>query len=94
MNKLAEEDIRSRDFFQAVKGGSVAWTPLPSPKTPRIMIFSSRLLTGTLYVIVNSRKDKGKALKEHNLMEIVPCVFAARIDEVITRTASTGHHRP
>ena len=39
-------------------------------------------LTGTLYVIVNSRKDKGKALKEHILKDIVPCGFDARIEEI------------
>ena len=39
-------------------------------------------LTGTLYVIVNSRKDKGKALKEHVLKDIVPCGFDARIEEI------------
>ena len=39
-------------------------------------------LTGTLYVIVNSQKDKGKALKEHILKDIVPCGFDARIEEI------------
>ena len=29
-------------------------------------------LTGALYVIVNSRKDKGKALKKHILKDIAP----------------------
>ena len=29
-------------------------------------------LTGALYVIVNSRKDKGKALKKHILKDVVP----------------------
>ena len=39
-------------------------------------------LTGTLYVIVNSRKDKGKALKEHILKDIVPRGFDARIEKI------------
>ena len=34
-------------------------------------------LTGTLYVIVNSRKDKRKALKEHILKDLVPRGFDA-----------------
>ena len=81
-------------FLSGCEGGIHSMDPSPLPEDARIMIFSSRLLTGTFYIIVNSLKDKGKALKEHNLMEIVPCVFDARIDEEITRTASTGHHRP
>ena len=39
-------------------------------------------LTDTLYVIVNSRKDKGKALKEHILKDIVPRGFDARIEKI------------
>ena len=35
-----------------------------------------------MYVIVNSRKDKGKALKEHILKDIVPRGFNARIEEI------------
>ena len=43
--------------------------------------------TGTLYVIIKSRKDKGKALKEHILKDIVPHGFDARIEEI------QGQHR-
>ena len=39
-------------------------------------------LSGTLYVIVNCRKDKDKALKEHILKDIVPGGFDARIEEI------------
>ena len=35
-----------------------------------------------MYVIVNSRKDKGKALIEHILKEVVPRGFDARIKEI------------
>ena len=35
-----------------------------------------------MYVIVNSRKDKGKLLKEHILKDIVPRGFDARIEEI------------
>ena len=38
-------------------------------------------ITGALYVTVNSRKDKGKALKKHILKDIVPRGFDARIEE-------------
>ena len=37
---------------------------------------------GVMYVIVNSKKDKGKALKEHILKDIVPLGFDAKIKEV------------
>ena len=37
---------------------------------------------GVMYVIVNSRKDKGKALTEHILKDIVPRGFDARIKEI------------
>ena len=39
-------------------------------------------LTGALFVTVNSRKDKGKALKKHTLKDIVPCGFEAKIEEI------------
>ena len=42
---------------------------------------------GVMYVIINSRKDKGKALKEHVLKDIVPRGFDARIEEI------QGKHR-
>ena len=39
-------------------------------------------LTGVLYVTVNSRKDKDKALKKHILKDIVPRGFDARMEEI------------
>ena len=39
-------------------------------------------LTGALYIIVNSRKDKGKALKEHILKDTVPRGFYGRIEGI------------
>ena len=35
-----------------------------------------------MYAIANSRKNKGKVLKEHILKDIVPCGFDARIAEI------------
>ena len=35
-----------------------------------------------MYVIANSKKDKGKALKDHILKNIVPRGFDARIEEI------------
>ena len=45
-------------------------------KTDKLLSFF-----GVMYVIVNSRKDKGKALKEHILKDIVPRRFDARIED-------------
>ena len=39
-------------------------------------------LTGALYVTINSKKDKGKALKKHILKDIVLRGLNARIEEV------------
>ena len=35
-----------------------------------------------MYVIANSKKDKGKVLKDHILKNIVPRGFDARIEEI------------
>ena len=35
-----------------------------------------------MYVIVNSKQDKGKALKEHILKDIEPRGFDAQIEEI------------
>ena len=37
---------------------------------------------GVMYVIVNSKNDKGKGLKDHILKDIVPCRLDARIEEI------------
>ena len=39
-------------------------------------------LTGALYVVVTSQKDKGKVLKKHILKDIAPSGFDARIEEI------------
>ena len=38
-----------------------------------------------MYVIVNSKKNKGKALKDHILKDIVPSGLDARIEEIQER---------
>ena len=76
-SKLSEEYIRSRVFFQTERG--IRSIDPPSEDAQDHHIFIS--LTGALYIIVNSQKDKGKALKEHILKDIVPRGFDARIEE-------------
>ena len=77
-SKLSEEDKRSRAFLQA-EGGIRSMNP-PGEDAQDHDIFIS--LTGALYVIVKSRKDKGKALEKHILKDIVPRGFDARIKEI------------
>ena len=46
-------------FLSGCEGGIRSMNPFPlPPEDARIMIFSSRLLTGTFYIIVNSLKLK------------------------------------
>ena len=73
--KLSEEDARSRNFLQA-EGGIRSIGP-PREHAQDHDIFIS--LTGTLYITVNSQKDKGKALKRHILKDIIPRGFDAKI---------------
>ena len=74
--KLSEEDIRSLAFL---KGGFVARIPpREDPQDHDIFI----LLTGALYVTVNSKKDKGKALNKHIMKHIVSRRFDAKTEEI------------
>ena len=53
---------------------------LTAAASPRSLALKT--LTGALYVIANSQKDKGKALKKHILKDIVPRGFDARTEEI------------
>ena len=76
--KLSEEDITSPAFHQA-EGGIHSMDP-PREDAQDHDIFIS--LMGALYVTVNSRKDKGKALNKHILKYIVQRGLDARIEEI------------
>ena len=76
--RLPDEDQKSRAFLN-VEGGWHDATP-PREDAQDHEIFIS--LTGTLYVVVNSQKDKGKALKKHILKDIVPRGFDVKIEEI------------
>ena len=75
---LAKEDTRSWTFLQAEGGVCSINTPREDAQDHDIFI----LLAGTLYVIINSQKDRGKTLKEYILKDIVPRGFDARIEEI------------
>ena len=76
--RLADEDQKTPAFLQAE--GGVHIMNIPGEDAQDHDIFIS--LTGDLYVVVNSWKDKGKALKKHILKDIVPHGFDARIEEI------------
>ena len=73
--RLADKDQKTRAVLQVEGRCHNATSPREDAQDHDIFIS----LTGTLYVIVNSRKDKGKALKKHILKDIVPRGFNARI---------------
>ena len=60
--------------------GGIRSNDLPKEDTQDHDIFIS--LTGALYFVVNSQKDKGKALNKHILQDIAPHGFDARIEEI------------
>ena len=74
--KLSEEDIRSLAFLNG--GFAARIPPREDPQDHDIFI----LLTGALYVTVNSKKDKGKALNKHIMKHIVSRRFDAKIEEI------------
>ena len=76
--RLADEHQKTRTFLQAV-GGCHNVTSTSEDAQDHNIIIS---LTGTLHVLVNSRKDKVKALKRLILKDIVPRGFDARIQEI------------
>ena len=76
--KLSEEDITSPAFHQAE--GEIHSMDPPREDAQDHDIFIS--LMGALYVTINSRKDKGKALNKHILKYIVQRGLDARIEEI------------
>ena len=73
--RLADEDQKIQAVLQVEGGCHNATSPREDAQDHDIFIS----LTGTLYVIVNSRENKSKVLKEHILKDIVPRGFKARI---------------
>ena len=61
------------------------WCIMPGwsgPKDQQNKADKSLSVFGVMYVIVNSRKSKGKVLKEHILKDIVLRGFDVRIEEI------------
>ena len=79
LNDLEKCEILTRQELVPTRRSTLGWSGNKDQqnKTDKFL-----LVYGVMYVIVNSRKDKGKALKEHILRNIVPCGFDARIKEI------------
>ena len=76
--KLAEKDQKTRAFLQAEGWCHIMTSTREDPQRHDIFIS----LPGALCVIVNSQKDKSKALKKHILKDIIPRGFYARTEEI------------
>ena len=81
--KLADEHQKTRTFLQAVGGCHNVTSTSEDAQDHSIFIS----LTGTLHVIVNSRKDKVKALTRRILKDIVPRGF----DEELKRSKKSNN---
>ena len=79
LNGLAKCKILTRQELIPIRHGSPGW---PGPKGQQNKTNKFLSFFGVIYVIVNSKKDKGKVLKEHILKDIVPRGFDIRIEEV------------
>ena len=77
-SRLADEDQKKPGLLEGWGGCHDPTLPREDAQDHDIFI----LLTGALYVIVNSQKDKGKVLKKHTLKDIVPRRFDVRIEEI------------
>ena len=76
---LDAQEMSQRDDINAMVSNPYPW---PGSKDQQNKTDKFLSVFGVMYVIVNSRKDKGKALKEHILKDIVPRGFDARIKEI------------
>ena len=79
LNGLEKCEILTRQELVPTRHSTPGWS---RPKDQENKTDKFLSVFGVMYVIVNSRKDKGKALKEHILKDIVPRGFDARIEEI------------
>ena len=72
-------EIRGRNDFDPTYTTTTGWS---RPKDQQNKTDKFLSVFGIMYVIVNSKKDKGKAFKQHILKDIVPRGFNAKIEEI------------
>ena len=76
--RLADKDQKTRAFLKTKRGCHDATPPREDAQDHDIFIS----LTGDLYVVVNSQKGKGKALKKHILRRHCTTGVDLRIEEI------------
>ena len=76
MNDLEICEMLTRQEFEPNRRTTPGWC---GPKDQQNKTDKFLSVYRVMYVIVNSRKDKGKTLREHILKDIVPRGFDARI---------------
>ena len=79
MNDLEECEILTRQELIPTRRGTPGWS---GPKDQQNKTDKFLSVFGAMYVLVNSKKGKGKVLKEHILKDIAPLGFDTRIEEI------------
>ena len=79
LNGLEKCEMLTRQELVPGWGTTRCW---PGPKDQQNKTDNFLSVFGVMYAIVNSPKDKSKALKEHILKEIMPLEFDARIEKM------------
>ena len=79
LNGLEKCEMLTRQEFEPTRRTTSGWS---GPKDQQNKTDKFLSVYGVMYVIVNSRKDKGKIFREHTLNDIVPHGFDARIPEI------------
>ena len=78
LNGLKKCEITRQELIPT-RRGTPGWS---GPKDQQNKTDKFLSIFGVMYVIINSKKDKAKALKEHFLKDIVPRGFDVRIEEI------------
>ena len=78
LNGLKKREITRQELIPT-QCGTPGWS---GPKDQQNKTDKFLSIFGIMYVIVNSKKDNAKALKQHFLKDIVPRGFDARIEEI------------
>ena len=79
LNDLENCKMLTRQELIHTRHGTLGWS---RPKDQQNKTDKFLLVSGVMYVIINSRNNKGKALKEHTMKDIVPRGLDARIKEI------------
>ena len=79
LNRLEKCEILTRQEIVPTRRSTPGWH---GPKNQQNKTDKFLSFFGVMYVIVNSQKDKGKALGKHILKDIVPRGFDEKTEEI------------